>query len=115
MLMVTTGTRADPERHCRGAIGTGGAVQALWLFSSDACGVYGYQDIRIEHAGRTDPRGTILFVGDNGKLNINSQSGLLLKVLKPQVPSPDDAGAMALAKDSPRKLAVERHFQQYIF
>jgi len=91
--------RANPERHCRGAIGPGGAVQALWLFSSDACGVYGYQDIRIEHAGRTDPMGTILFVGDNAKLNINSQSGLLLRVLKPQVPSPDDAGSMALAKD----------------
>jgi hypothetical protein len=73
--------RANPERHCRGAIGPGGAVQALWLFSSDACGVYGYENVRIEHAGRTDPVGTIVFVGDNGKLNIHSQSGLLLRVL----------------------------------
>jgi hypothetical protein len=55
-------------------------AQALWLFSSDACGLYGFDNVRIEHAGRTDPRGNIVLSADDGKIDLYSQSGLLLRV-----------------------------------
>lgn len=66
--------------RCRGIVDGNSQPQALWLFSTDACGVYGFTTIRIEHAGRTAPAGDIVLVSDNGKLNINSGSGLLLRV-----------------------------------
>ena len=72
--------RSTPGQHCRGIVGNNKEPQALWLFSSDACGVYGFNEIQIEHAGRTDPRGTIILTSKNGKLTIYSQSALLLRV-----------------------------------
>lgn len=71
---------SDLERHCRGVVGDNSQPQALWLFSSDACGVYGFTNIQIEHAGRTDPTGDIVLKSESGKLNMNSQSGLLLRI-----------------------------------
>ena len=68
---------------CRGAIGENHGPQAMWLFSSDACGVYGFPNIRIEHAGRSEPGGTIVLASDNGKLNLGSGAGLLLRASSP--------------------------------
>jgi hypothetical protein len=66
---------------CRGVVGEATQPQALWLFSSDACGVYGFGDIRIKHAGRTDPKGTMVLESTDGKLSLMSGSGMLLRVL----------------------------------
>jgi hypothetical protein len=49
--------RANPEQHCQGLIGDNRLPQAFWLFSSDACGVYGFPNIRIQHAGQDRPKG----------------------------------------------------------
>lgn len=65
---------------CRAAIAGNDRPQAFWLFSTDACGVYGIYGLTIEHAGRTNPVGTIALVSKTGKLNIRSGSGLLLRV-----------------------------------
>jgi hypothetical protein len=54
--------------------------QALWLFSTDACGLYGFDDLTIAHFGRTDPVGTIVLTAKTGKLNIRTGSGFLLRV-----------------------------------
>jgi hypothetical protein len=51
--------------------------QALWVFSTTACGVYGYDDITIAHWGRTNPVGDIFLVS-KGRLRVQSGSGLLL-------------------------------------
>ena len=75
--------RTRPGMPCRGAIGENHLPQAMWLFSSDACGVYGFGDIRIEHAGRGDQRGTIVLSSTNGKLKLSSGTGLLLRVSSP--------------------------------
>lgn len=64
---------------CRGAMDNNNA-QALWVFSSEACGVYGIEHLRIEHAGRTEPVGTIVLVSDARNLKLREGDGLLLRV-----------------------------------
>jgi hypothetical protein len=65
---------------CRGVVGQANKPQAMWLFSSDACGVYGFANLRIEHAGRADPEGAILLESTDNKLSLMSGSGMLLRV-----------------------------------
>jgi len=72
--------RAQPGMPCRATLGENIRPQAMWLFSSDACGVYGYSNIRIEHAGRTNPAGIIILSSMKGKLKLGSGTGLLLRV-----------------------------------
>lgn len=73
--------RASPGTNCRGPVDGNNSPQALWLFSSDACGVYGLAHVSIEYAGRTNPVGRIALASDNGKLKIPSGTGMLLRVI----------------------------------
>ncbi len=72
--------RVQPGKPCRGIVAGNHQPQALWLFSSDACGVYGYSQLRIAHSGRTNPVGDILLVSEKGPLQLRSGTGLLLRV-----------------------------------
>lgn len=53
--------------------------QALWVFSTTACGIYGYYDVTIAHRGRTNPVGEIDLVS-GGRVQIQRGAGLLLIV-----------------------------------
>jgi hypothetical protein len=77
-VLATVGS--PPGAPCRGAIEGNNQPQALWLFSSDACGVYGYAGVSISHAGRTNPAGQILLSTSGHELNIRAGSGMLLRV-----------------------------------
>jgi hypothetical protein len=66
--------------HCRGPIDGNDRPQAFWIFSSDACGVYGFPYLTIHHSGRSAPHGEIVLLSEHGPVKIRSGSGMLLRV-----------------------------------
>jgi hypothetical protein len=72
--------RPDPDRGCRGVVDGNSQPQALWLFSTDACGLYGFNGVQIEHSGRRDPTSNIVLTSTKSKLAVNGGSGLLLRI-----------------------------------
>lgn len=78
---VLVHVRAAEGQSCRGAVDGNLRRQALWLFSSDACGVYGYSQVAIAHSGRSNPVGQIVLSSIDGRdVNIRATSGMLLRV-----------------------------------
>jgi hypothetical protein len=74
---------AKPGTSCWEAAEANDRPQALWIFSSDACGIYGFSDLEIAHAGRTAPLGQITLASSQGRIHISGGSGLLLCVNAP--------------------------------
>jgi hypothetical protein len=78
---VLVNVSARPGTKCSGSLDGNSSPQALWLFSSDACGVYGFPHLSIRHAGRANPQGQITLASDSGPVEIGSGSGILLRVI----------------------------------
>ena len=51
--------RANPELGCDGPVREDDHAQALWVFSADACGVYGLKGVKVTHNGQSPPNGEI--------------------------------------------------------
>jgi len=77
---VLVPVRANEKLGCRGEADGKDNLQALWVFSSNACGTYGLEHVQVPHAGRTDPIGVITFASDSGSLRITSGAGMLLRI-----------------------------------
>jgi len=77
---VLVPVQASSGAGCHGEIAGNSQPQAFWVFSSDACGVYGLANVRIEHAGQTPPLGQITLTSKHGNVEISAGSGMLLRV-----------------------------------
>ncbi|MFZ0312245.1 MAG: hypothetical protein WAL85_06020 [Candidatus Korobacteraceae bacterium] len=75
---VTGKLVAAPKTGCRGSE----QEQALWIFSPWACGTYGFNDLKIAHAGKTEPIGQIEFESSRN-VHVLAGSGWLLKTESP--------------------------------
>jgi hypothetical protein len=72
---VLTVLVAVPQPGCRTA--SGDRRLALWVFSSSACGIYGFRHVDIPQAGDTDPVGDITLRSWKS-VNVGTGSALLL-------------------------------------
>jgi len=77
-VLVQVGSRAGSR--CRGAVDGIDHPQAIWVFSGDACGTYGLEDLKIVHSGRTDLQGTIVLTSKSPKFRLRNGDGMLLRV-----------------------------------
>jgi hypothetical protein len=91
---VTAKLLASRDGGCRGAIADNDREQAVWLFSSSACGAYGFDDLKIIHAGRRDPVGQIILQSDKN-VRLLGGAGLLLRVMASGASSADSSYATA--------------------
>ena len=78
---VLVEVQPNASGNCRGSVNGNTKPQALWVFSSDACGIYGLSQVYISHAGRTDPIGTITLDMHSRKAKIQNGACLLLRVV----------------------------------
>lgn len=77
---VTARLAAVPTAGCRGPIDGNDREQALWVFSASVCGAYGFNGLKIAHAGRTNPVGEIALESMTN-VHVAGGSGLLLRVV----------------------------------
>jgi hypothetical protein len=77
---VLAPVNANLASGCHGEAADDKEPQALWVFSSDACGVYGIPDVRIAHAGRSAPVGEVALTSKQENFEIRSGSGMLLRI-----------------------------------
>ena len=76
---VLVHVRANPGSNCRGPLDDNDQLQALWVFSADACGVYGMDSVTIAHAGRTSPAAEITLASDHGDVSLRGGTAMLLR------------------------------------
>ena len=72
--------RPAANAPCRGDLEGTDRPQALWVFASDACGLYDLPGLTLVHAGRSSPRGEKTIASTRGPVKIRAGGGLLLRV-----------------------------------
>ena len=75
--------RANPGAGCEGPEKGEDRLQALWVFSSDACGTYDFRGVQIVHQGRTKPKGAITLQFEKPDMKLEGATAMLLRVVVP--------------------------------
>jgi hypothetical protein len=78
---VLVHVNARPGTDCDGPVNGDDRLQALWVFSSDACGVYGISKAEIAHSGKTDPVGVITLKLEKTDAKVDAGTAMLLRVV----------------------------------
>lgn len=77
---VLVHVRANPEKGCEGPVNGDDHPQALWVFSSGACGLYDLTGVSIAHDGKSEPIGEITLSFDKESKKLEAGTGILLRI-----------------------------------
>jgi hypothetical protein len=75
---------AQPGSGCEGPVNGDDHLQALWVFSADACGLYDFKGVQITHNGKTEPLGVITLRFEKEKMKLDASTGILLRTVGAQ-------------------------------
>jgi hypothetical protein len=81
---VLVHVRENRALGCEGPMNMDDHLQALWLFSSDACGTYDLKGVKITHTGRNAPVGEFTLHFEKEDMRLESGTGILLRIASPQ-------------------------------
>jgi hypothetical protein len=70
----------DLATPCRVTIDRKAQPQAFWVFSVNACGAYGFGDLRILRSGRTEAPGEVTLASNRKAVKLDKGSAMLLRV-----------------------------------
>ena len=73
---------ANEAMGCDGPGPGGDRLQATWVFSANACGVYDLKNVKIAHNGRTDPIGVITLEFAKDDMKLESGTAFLLRTVQ---------------------------------
>ena len=85
---VLVHVRANAAMGCEGPVNMDDHLQALWVFSSDACGVYDLKGAKIAHTGKGAPVGEITLHFDKDDVKLEAGTALLLRTVSSQPDKP---------------------------
>ena len=75
---------STPGPKCAGSVAADTHPQAIWVFSADACGVYGLIGLRFQNGSTISQEGQIVFSSDK-RVKLPSGTALLLTVTGAQM------------------------------
>jgi len=78
---VLVHVKANPVLGCDGPVNGDDHPQALWVFSADACGVYGLKGVQISQKGNKPPFGEITLRFEKEDMKLEPGTGMLLRVV----------------------------------
>jgi hypothetical protein len=70
----------DLGSECRSIVNRNSPGQSFWLFSVNACGSYGFGDLRVLHSGRAGMAGETTLSSNRKVVKIGRGSAMLLRV-----------------------------------
>ncbi len=71
---------ANPALGCDGPVSGDNPLQALWVFSADACGVYDLRGVNTVHVGKGAPLGEITLHFEKDDMKLEAGTGILLRI-----------------------------------
>jgi hypothetical protein len=78
---VLVQVKANPALGCDGPVRGDDRPQALWVFSSDACGVYDLKGTKITRTGKAEPVGEFTLQFEKDDMKLEGGTGMLLRVV----------------------------------